>query len=258
MLRFIRRPAVAFVLGAALAASAFVGKTAFGASGDGQIHACYKASNGLLYIVGVSGRSGCQPGDSAVDWNSQGPQGLQGPAGPAGSVGPTGAAGKNGVDGTSIVNTALASGDPNCPYGGTAFTGAGGTTYACNGAPGAKGAKGEPGVFSGEFTAGDSSITVDASGITLQAAGGKVTLDGTGIKIDSALNLLLKSAANATLQASGLTHVQGGTLTQLDGGLLLGNGRLLARVGDHVDLSSVAIAGTYCGCFAVGQGTILP
>jgi hypothetical protein len=272
MTRLMRKPAVTFVLGAALVAAAFVGKAAFGASGDGQIHACYKASNGLLYITGVSGRAGCQPGDSPVDWSIQGPQGLQGPPGPAGADGKDGT---NGTNGTSIVNTQLASGDPNCPYGGTAFTGAGGTTYACNGAPGRDGADG---VFTGTFVAGNNSLSVTDTGISLRVRDGVLKFDGpegrmsfdaNGISIDSALNLLLKAATalsgqagtdatltgtsvtingdgQTTLKSAGITNVQGGVLE------LNGNGRPVARAGDPVNVSGSA--GPYP---FVGTGTIL-
>jgi glycosidase len=38
-----------------------------------------------------------------------------------------------------VTGTLLDAGDPNCPYGGTAFVSATGVTYACNGVPGAAG-----------------------------------------------------------------------------------------------------------------------
>jgi len=81
-----------------------------------------------------------------------GPQGPQGPQGPAGDAGATGPQGPQGGS-TYILNAALQSGDPNCPFGGTSFTAyyvdglgdppyPGNTTYACNGAPGEAGADG--------------------------------------------------------------------------------------------------------------------
>jgi hypothetical protein len=44
--------------------------------------------------------------------------------------------GDKGDPGQSVTATALPTGDVNCPYGGSSFVGASGTTYACNGAPG--------------------------------------------------------------------------------------------------------------------------
>jgi hypothetical protein len=38
-----------------------------------------------------------------------------------------------------VVQTTVPSGDPSCPFGGTRFSSDGGTTFACNGAPGASG-----------------------------------------------------------------------------------------------------------------------
>ena len=104
----------------------------------------------------------------AINWNQQGPPGANGANGlsvqPApvpvgdptcpnggskftigtattyacngkdGTNGINGKDGANGKDGTSVTSVALAPGDPNCPNGGSAFTSASGTTYACNGA----------------------------------------------------------------------------------------------------------------------------
>lgn len=84
----------------------------------------------------------------------QGPKGdagAEGPAGPSGPKGETGARGadgargqdgshgQDGADGVSVTTTQLGTGDANCPNGGTRFTSAGGTTYACNGAKGDQG-----------------------------------------------------------------------------------------------------------------------
>jgi Chaperone of endosialidase len=55
--------------------------------------------------------------------------------------GPAGVAGQNGA---SVTSTQLGVGDANCPSGGVAFTSAGGTAYACNGAPGASPDAGPP------------------------------------------------------------------------------------------------------------------
>jgi lamin tail-like protein/collagen triple helix repeat protein len=67
------------------------------------IHACRNKQNGLLRVVGDSGR--CRNRESALAWNVQGRAGPPGPAGqngapgPAGPVGPQGPAGAQGAAG---------------------------------------------------------------------------------------------------------------------------------------------------------------
>src|SRR5262245_62512428 len=98
---FLRRSLFAFVLGATLAAAVFVGRNAFATTDT--ISACFKPSNGTLYLLGdSSGRTACQPGDIPISWNT---------------------AGLNGQDGVSVTSEALAAGDdPACPSGGSKFT----------------------------------------------------------------------------------------------------------------------------------------
>jgi hypothetical protein len=107
---------------------------------NGVIHSCYRHSNGALRIVGAT--TPCRRGERVLNFNGQGPigpRGLIGPIGPTGKTGPTGAIGKTGSTGkigpagTSVTSTALAAGNGNCPDGGSSFTSASGTTYACNG-----------------------------------------------------------------------------------------------------------------------------
>src|SRR5262245_37314868 len=117
---FLRRSLFAFVLGAALAAAVFVGRNAFATTET--ISACFKPSNGTLYLLGESsGREVCQPGDIPISWNT---------------------AGVNGQDGVSVTSQALATGDANCPTGGSKFTAVSGVTYACNGTNGTNGTNG--------------------------------------------------------------------------------------------------------------------
>lgn len=144
------------------------GMVAFASIPDsaGVINGCYATKTGALRVIDTATQS-CARGEVALSWNQvgpQGPQGLQGltgatgpqgltgatgavgPAGPTGPTGATGAAGTpgtngtdgtNGTNGTSVTSTPLAVNDANCSNGGSAFTSASGTTYACNGAPGA-------------------------------------------------------------------------------------------------------------------------
>jgi len=87
--------------------------------------------------IGAVGPRG-EPGERG----EQGPEGPAGPAGtdgapgPAGPQGPTGAAGPAGPmgpAGSSVTIAQLASGDTNCPNGGTKFTAGGNVSYACSG-----------------------------------------------------------------------------------------------------------------------------
>ena len=117
MTLFHRRSVFAFVLGAMLAAAVLVGRSAFATTET--INACFKPSNGTLYLLGESsGRQQCQPGDIPINWNTSG---------------------VNGQDGVSVTSASLPSGDANCPTGGSKFTAANGATYACNGSNGVDG-----------------------------------------------------------------------------------------------------------------------
>ncbi len=149
----------------------------------------------------------------------QGPQGLQGetgPAGPAGATGATGAAGPpgatgpagpqgppgadgadgvdgvdgldgedgsdgaDGADGESVVSTAVAVGDANCPSGGTRFVVGAVTSFACNGADGTGAG------FSGSYTSpnGKFSLRITNQGIVLAGPPGSVTIDRTLVRVN--------------------------------------------------------------------------
>jgi hypothetical protein len=57
-------------------------------------------------------------------------------------AGCSGSKGDPGASGQSVQSASLSPGSTACPYGGSQFASASGTTYACNGAPGATGAQG--------------------------------------------------------------------------------------------------------------------
>lgn len=108
-------------------------------STSGTAMVCH-GSPGLDGIQGPAGPQGPE-GPAGADGadGAQGPQGLTGPAGADGAQGPqglTGPAGADGTDGTSVSSATLSAGHGVCAYGGTSFTSASGTTYACNGTPG--------------------------------------------------------------------------------------------------------------------------
>ncbi len=60
------------------------------------IHSCYVTKGGSLRVIDPGAGESCNPKESALDWNAQGPTG---PAGPAGAQGPTGPAGPAGAQG---------------------------------------------------------------------------------------------------------------------------------------------------------------
>ena len=71
------------------------------ASTTGIIHACVK--DGQLRILGAN--QTCKPKETALDWNSMGPQGAKGDPGPKGDLGPKGDPGPQGVPGLSEYQT---------------------------------------------------------------------------------------------------------------------------------------------------------
>jgi len=138
-------------------------------------------------IAGTPGAKG--------DTGPQGPAGDTGPAGPKGDTGAKGDKGDPGTDGTSVTSQALANGSAHCANGGSSFTSANATTYACNGAKGDKGDTGPqgPGAISLTRTVADQTYTtVSAGGITLYlfcGGGGSHYLDiQVGSTSDAASN----------------------------------------------------------------------
>ncbi|HET7129490.1 MAG TPA: hypothetical protein VFJ93_10500 [Gaiellaceae bacterium] len=122
-----RSSVVALVVGVAVAA----GGIAYASvpESSGVIHGCYSANaasktNGSQLNIVDSDVAACGKGQTAITWSQTGPPGQ---------------------DGVSVTSAALSAGDANCPTGGSSFTAANGTTYACNGAKGDKGDPGEPG-----------------------------------------------------------------------------------------------------------------
>ena len=122
-----RRLAVAPVVAVAVAA----GGIAYASvpDTDGVIHGCYNATaaakaNGSQLNIVDGDVAACGKGQTPITWSEAGPPGQ---------------------DGVSVTSTALSAGDTNCPTGGSSFTAANGTTYACNGTKGDKGDPGEPG-----------------------------------------------------------------------------------------------------------------
>jgi hypothetical protein len=80
-------------------ATVATGMAAIPDSTTGEIHGCYKASNGSLRVIDSAMGETCGNSEMAVSWNQQGPQGEQGPAGPQGEQGPAGPQGEQGPQG---------------------------------------------------------------------------------------------------------------------------------------------------------------
>jgi hypothetical protein len=191
----LRRTVFAFVLGAALASAVLVGRAAFATTDT--ISACFKPSNGTLYLLGgTSGRTECQPGDIPISWNT---------------------AGVNGQDGVSVTSQALAPGDdPACPNGGSKFTAVNDVSYACNGSNGQDGLDGQNGLdgqdgqdFSGTFTSpnGLYRLVVDNTTAKLVGPTGKVEITGNSVQIQT----------QGLFSASGTVTSIGGTPILLNG-----------------------------------------
>ena len=201
----LKRPFGKFVVLAGIVTiGVVIGTVALAAGGSssaaGSIDACYKPSNGTIYVIGLqTGRSTCQPNDVAIQWSIQGPTGDQGPKGDTGSTGNTGATGdqgpkgdtgrqglpgdkgdtgntgETGNPGTSVTVLALAVGDANCPHGGSQFTVGAVNAYACTGANGTSGSGG----FNGTYTSpnGKYHLEVLNTGILLKGPGGSIVID---------------------------------------------------------------------------------
>ena len=127
------------------------------------IHWNQEGPQGIQGIQGIQGLQGIQ-GIQGIQGET-GPTGPEGPKGDTGDTGAPGADGMNGTDGEDgqpgtngtngvdgapgangtngtdgvSVTSALEAAGPNCANGGSKFTAANGTRYACNGAPGPAG-----------------------------------------------------------------------------------------------------------------------
>lgn len=92
---------------------------------------------------GATGNTGAAgPQGPKGDTGGTGPQGPKGDTGATGPQGLKGDPGQNGTNGINVTSAALPAGDSHCPSGGSSFTAANGTTYACNGVPGRDGTSG--------------------------------------------------------------------------------------------------------------------
>ena len=236
MTLFHRRSVFAFVLGATLAAAVLVGRSAFATTET--ISACFKPSNGTLYLLGdSSGRQVCQPGDIPISWNTSGVNGQDGVSvmsqplarddancpnggskftavsgvtyacnGSNGVDGLDGEDGQDGADGASVAMLALAPGDDTaCPDGGTKFTVGNSVSYACNGS---NGADGQDGQFSGTFESPNHlfKLVVDDTTAKMEGSGGSVQITPSGVLlVGPAGNMVLTNGGTSLASAGGMT-----------------------------------------------------
>ncbi len=213
---YFRRSVFAFVLGAALAAAVLVGRAAHATTGE--INACFKPSNGTLYLLGESsGRHECQPGDIPISWNTEG---------------------VNGQDGRSVTSESLAPGDDEaCPNGGSKFTAANGVSYACNGANGVDGQDGQDGVDGVDGRDGVDGQDGDDFAGTFTSPNGqfKLVVDDTTAKLEGPSGRVQITAGSIQIQTSGLLTAIG-SITTISGAPLFlnGPGCALLRAGDVV------------------------
>ena len=215
MTTLFRRPLFAFALGAALTAAVVLGRAAYAT--ESSIEACFKPSNGTLYLLGDgSSRTECQPEDIPISWNA------------AGINGRDGVDGQDGADGVSVTSVALAPGDDaNCPNGGSKFTSSSGVTYACNGTDGQDGEDGEDGEdFAGTFTSpsGLYRLGVSDTGIRLEGPTGRLSILDGATTLDSALGLTLRAGTVASLIGTGGVSAQSPVQVAVTGGQIHLNG----------------------------------
>lgn len=187
MTRLFRRPAVAFAAGALLVAAALGGRAAYASLAGDTITACFKPSNGTLYLIGgESGRTGCQPGDIPISWNAQGLQGPPGPPGPKGDKGDPGEKGDKGDPGTFTGTFA----SPNGQYL---------LTVADDGI---------------RLTGPEASLRLVGSGIEVDSAGALTLAAATGLTLQAGAGLTASAGGALTLDAgTGVSVASGGPLT---------------------------------------------
>jgi hypothetical protein len=236
MTLFLRRTVFAFVLGAALATAVFFGRAAHATTNT--INACFKPSNGTLYLLGDGpGRSECQPGDIPISWNTEGVNGQDGVSVTSQALAPgddaacpnggskftaangdsyacngtNGEDGQDGDDGVGVTSQALAPGDDAaCPNGGSKFTSANGVSYACSGSNGQDGQD-----FSGTFTSpnGQYKLVVNDTTARLDGPLASVQITGAGVKVEGPLGALQLLTNNSSLTSqAALALNAGGTL----------------------------------------------
>lgn len=209
-----------------------------------------------------------------------GAPGAPGAPGPAGPAGANGKDGVNGTNGVSVTSSAEPKGS-SCANGGTKFLSSSpAATFACNGAPGAKGDPGDPWVVgslpSGATETGTWSVGASTTGggffapLTfavpleaglpgtnvhyINAANKEVKRDGTGTLIEVDSSACQGSAADPTAQAGHLCVYTGYTESP---GLAIANEEIYdpSAAAPGASKAGAVLSGAYKGSGAFGFGT---
>jgi hypothetical protein len=232
----LRRPILAFLLGAAVVGAAAAGTAAYAALSDDSVAACYVPKTGALYVVGRDGApSKCFDGHVPIDWSVRGPQGPPGvfsgtftsPNG-AYSISVTDAGIVLSGPGSAVrlagTSVAVESGGAISLQAGTTITGLAGTSLAL-----ASGNTTSLQTGTGLAVSTGTDLAVTVGGTTNVTGSGDVTIESTAGRatLRGALTTLVESVsgpvtvkgAAATLQGVGPTHIKG-ALVDVNGKLL--------------------------------------
>jgi hypothetical protein len=162
------------LLGVIVGMAGALGITAMGAHGGdaSRIHACitdFNRDGEGRYLRVISATDACRRGETALDWNIQGPAG---PAGPQGNIGPKGDKGDTGATG------------PQGPTGPVGATGSQGPTGPKGdaGAVGPAGPIGPTGISGYEVVTRTKALRIggDQDDLTVTCPAGKVAIGGGG------------------------------------------------------------------------------
>jgi hypothetical protein len=231
MKSLLRRPVLAFALGAAVTAVGAGGTAAYAALGDERVAACYAPKTGVLSVTGRDGAPAtCAAGHLPIDWSIQGPQGPQGAQGAPGVFGgtltsPNGAYSLSVTDSGIVLSSTgasvrltgatieiLSSGATTVQTG-TTFALAAGTTAALQAGTNLALASG-----SSTTVDADRSLAIQAGLDLSAAAGGALTLETTdkatlkgakGVLVESATGQVTVKGAKTLIQASGENILKG-------------------------------------------------
>lgn len=181
MRSLLRRPALAFALGLAVAGAAFAGTEAYARLGATQapntIYACVK-KNGDVSLVGENER--CKNNETRVSWSIVGPKGDKGDKGDTGATGAQGAQGLQGAKGETGATGATGAQGPQGEPGAPGATGA-------QGPAGPQGPQGAPGASGGDAALtspnGLFKIVVTDSGIRVVGPGGNLYISYASAKL---------------------------------------------------------------------------
>jgi hypothetical protein len=227
MSTLLRRPILAFLLGAALVGAAAAGTAAYAALSDERVAACYVPKSGALYVVGRDGAPlKCADGHVPIDWAVRGPQG------PAGVFSGTFTS-PNGAYSISVTDAGIVLSGPGSAVrlagasvavesAGAITLQAGTTIAASSGSATTLEAGKNVAVSTGTdlaVTVGGATSVVGTGDVTIESTGGRATLRGALATLVESSGPVTVKGASATLQAVGATHIKG-ALVDVNGSLL--------------------------------------